>query len=52
MNAILKKMDIATEWYTDRWGLHVFELRKEVRQRQNAINDYLHSSQVVIYDAK
>ena len=50
MNAILKKLDIATEWYTDRWGLHVFELRREVRNRQNAINNYLHSSDVVIYD--
>lgn len=52
MNAILKKLDIATEWYTDRWGLHLFELRREVRNRQNAINTYLHSDDVVIYDAK
>lgn len=50
INAILKKIDIATEWYTDRWGLHVFELRQEVRVRQDAINDYLQSSEVVIYD--
>ncbi len=52
MNAILKKLDIATEWYTDRWGLHLFELRREVRNRQNDINTYLHSGDVVIYDAK
>ena len=52
MNAILKKIDIATEWYTDRWGLHVFELRREVRNRQNSINTYLHSGDVVIYDAQ
>ena len=52
MNCILKKIDIATEWYTDRWGLHAFELRKEVRKRQNEINTYLHSDQVIIYDAK
>lgn len=52
MNAILKKLDIATEWYTDRWGLHLFELRREVRNRQNAINTYLHSADVVIYDAQ
>lgn len=52
MNAILKKLDIATEWYTDRWGLHLFELRREVRNRQNAINAYLHSGNVVIYDAQ
>ena len=52
MNAILKKLDIATEWYTDRWGLHLFELRREVRNRQNDINTYLHSDDVVIYDAQ
>lgn len=52
MNAILKKLDIATEWYTDRWGLHLFELRREVRERQQAINTYLHSGDVVIYDAQ
>ena len=52
MNAILKKLDIATEWYTDRWGLHLFEIRREVRNRQNAINTYLHSDDVVIYDAQ
>lgn len=52
MNAILKKLDIATEWYTDRWGLHLFELRREVRNRQNAINTYLHSDDVVIYGAQ
>ena len=52
MNAILKKLDIATEWYTDRWGLHLYELRREVRNRQNAINTYLHSADVVIYDAQ
>ena len=52
MNAILKKLDIATEWYTDRWGLHLFELRKEVKKRQEGINTYLHSDQVVIYDMK
>ncbi|MBQ8158842.1 MAG: hypothetical protein IJ081_07485 [Prevotella sp.] len=50
INAILKKIDIATEWYTDRWGLHVFKLREEVRNRQNAINTYLKSDDVVIYD--
>lgn len=52
INAIIKKINIATEWYTDRWGLHAFELRQEVRERQNAINDYLHSADLVIYDLK
>ncbi len=52
INAILKKIDIATEWYTDRWGLHVFELRKEVRERQDNINTYLHSDEVEIYKLK
>lgn len=50
MNAILKKIDIATEWYTNKWGLYVFELRREVRERQNNIDDYLHSDQVVIHN--
>ena len=52
INAILKKISIATEWYTDRWGLHIFELRQEVRNRQDTINDYLHSPSVMIYDAR
>ena len=52
INAIIKKINIATEWYTDRWGLHAFELRQEVRERQNAINDYLHSENMVVYDLK
>jgi substrate import-associated zinc metallohydrolase lipoprotein len=50
MNAILKKIDIATECYTNKWGLYVFELRREVRERQNNIDDYLHSDQVVIHN--
>lgn len=52
INAINKKINIATEWYTDRWGLHAFELRQEVRERQEAINDYLHSENMVVYDLK
>ena len=51
MNAILKKISIATDWYTDRWGLYAFQLRKEVRERQDNINDYL-KNEVVIYDMK
>ena len=52
VNAIIKKINIATEWYTDRWGLHAFELRQEVRERQNAINEYLHSEDMIVYDLK
>ena len=48
MNAILKKISIATAWYTDRWGLRAFTLRKEVGERQNNINEYLHN-EVTIY---
>ena len=51
INAMLKKLQIATEWYTDRWGLKAFTLRKEVRQRQNNINSFLNND-VVIYDLK
>ena len=43
MNAILKKISIATAWYTDRWGLRAFTLRKEVGERQNNINEFLHN---------
>lgn len=49
INAILKKIDIATKWYTDNWGLHLYEIRREVRQRQNTINDYVRKN-VTIYD--
>ena len=49
INAILKKIDIATEWYTDRWGLHLFELRKEVKKRQSEVNDFVKDN-VTIYE--
>ena len=51
INAILKKINIATQWYTENWGLHVFEIRKEVRERQNKINDYI-KNEVTIYELK
>ena len=38
MNAILKKLDIATKWYTGKWGLYLFALRREVGQRQQNLN--------------
>ena len=49
MNAILKKIDIATKWYTDKWGLHLYEIRREVRKRQENINEYTRNN-VVIFD--
>ena len=49
INAYLKKLDIAKKWYKDYWGLDMFELRKEVRQRQNALNTYIKDN-VTIYD--
>ena len=49
INAILKKIDIATKWYTDNWGLHLFEIRREVRQRQNNVNNFVREN-VTIYD--
>ena len=51
INAILKKIDIATKWYTENWGLHLYQIRREVRQRQNNINDYVRNN-VTIYDYK
>lgn len=49
INAILKKLEIATKWYTEKWGLHLFEIRSEVRKRQNNVNDYVREN-VTIYD--
>ena len=50
INSLMKKMDIATKWYTEKWGLYAFTLRREVRERQNAINDFLND--VTIYELK
>ena len=52
INALLKKINIATDWYTDRWGLFAFTLREEVRYRQNHINEWIKSDDVKIYDLK
>jgi len=49
INAILKKIDIATKWYTEKWGLHLYELRREVRQRQAGINEWTKDN-VTIFD--
>lgn len=51
INAILKKMDIATKWYTDNWGLYLFAIRREVRKRQENVNEYTRDN-VIIYDLK
>lgn len=48
MNALLTKFEIATKWYTEEFGLHLFEIRKEVRERQNNINEFIKG--VRIYD--
>jgi len=50
INSLMKKLDIATKWYTENWGLYAFTLRREVRGRQNAINDYL--KEIDIYELK
>ena len=49
INALLKKLEIATKWYTEEWGLHLYEIRREVRKRQNEINDYVKDN-VTIYE--
>lgn len=49
INAYLKKLDIAKKWYKENWGLDMFVLRKEVRQRQNDLNNYIKNN-VTIYD--
>lgn len=50
INSLLKKLDIATKWYTENWGLYAFTLRREVEARQNKINDFL--QEVTIYELK
>ena len=49
INALLKKYDIATKWYTEKWGLYLFRIRHDVRERQNNINEYVRDN-VTIYD--
>lgn len=44
INAIFKKIDIATKWYTENYGLHLYEIRREVRKRQNSVNDYVRNN--------
>lgn len=51
INALLQKVNIATQWYTENWGLHVYELRNELRQRQEDINEYLDEN-VTIFPLK
>ena len=49
INAILKKIDIAKKWYSEKWGLDLYAIRREVRERQNRINEYVKEN-VTIYD--
>ena len=44
MTSILRKLDLATTWYTDRWGLCLFAMRHSVQQRQAGINQYMADS--------
>lgn len=48
INAMLKKISIATTWHNERWGLNTFTLRQEVYDRQVNINTYL-DNEVTIY---
>ena len=41
INAMLKKISIATAWHKERWGLDTFVLRKEVSERQNNLDNFL-----------
>ncbi len=49
MNAILKKIDIANKWYTERWNIHLYDIRREVRQRQTNLNVWTRDN-VTIFD--
>ena len=48
---ILKKISIAQKWHKEKWGLDLFQLRKEVRERQDKVNDFVKNN-VTIYDLK
>lgn len=41
MNAMLRKIDIATTWYTEKWGINLYQLRSSVQARQDTLNDYV-----------
>ena len=43
-NSLLRKIDIVTDWYTNNWGLHLYDLRANVQARQNNVNAYLTDS--------
>jgi glutaredoxin-related protein len=49
INAILTKIETARKWHQEKWGLELFALRREVRARQDKINDYVKAN-VTIYD--
>lgn len=44
INSLLRKIDIVTDWYTNNWGLHLYDLRANVQARQNNVNAYLTDS--------
>jgi len=48
INAMMKKISIATAWHKERWGLDTFILRKEVSERQKNLDNYL-KDEVTIY---
>ena len=48
ISAIMSKHKIARKWYTDNWGLNLWQIRREVRQRQLLVNDYVRQN-VTIY---
>jgi hypothetical protein len=50
INALLKKIDIASKWYTEYWGLYLYTIRREVDYRQKHVNEYVHSDECIIYD--
>lgn len=49
INAILKKIEMASKWYSETFGLYLYQVRAEVRYRQDHINEYINSDQCVIY---
>ena len=49
INAILTKIEMAKKWHSERWGLSLYQLRREVRQRQNNLNTWVKDN-VTLYE--
>lgn len=40
ISSVIKKIELASEWYTKNFGLHVFDLRHKLFKRQDELNNW------------